>query len=101
MALRSLSTAKPVKMGVKWQGSRQTLTGTLFVNVATSFLTTHVAIDSNLSGGTQGQGGDIASRAMVDGLCAMAHITEGPPLRRRTSVLQFLRLDTPGRYGPK
>jgi hypothetical protein len=74
MALRSLSTAKPVKMGVKWQGSRQTLTGTLFVNVATSFLTTHVAIDSNLSGGAQGQG-DIASRAMVDGLCAMAHIT--------------------------
>ena len=62
-------------MVVKRKGSRQTLTGTLFVNVATSFLTTHVAIDSNLSGGTQGQGGDIASRAMVDGLCAMAHIT--------------------------
>jgi hypothetical protein len=75
MALRSLSTAKPVKMVVKWKGSRQTLTRTLFVNVATSFLTTHVAIDSNLSGGAQGQGGDIASRAMVDGLCAMAHIT--------------------------
>ena len=37
-------------------------------------MTTHVAIDNNLSGGAQGQGGDICSRAMLDGLCAMARI---------------------------
>jgi hypothetical protein len=74
-------------MVVKWEGRRATLTEKLFVDIATSFLTTHVAIDSNLSGGTQGQGGDIASRAMVDGLCAMAHIT--PVTAQNISVAVF------------
>jgi hypothetical protein len=60
-------------MVVKWEGRRATLTEKLFVDIATSFLTTHVAIDSNLSGGASGDG-NVASRAMVDGLCVMAHI---------------------------
>ena len=70
----SLSANKPVKMVVQWEGRRATLTEDLFVAIATSCLTTHMDIDSNLSGGSLGKG-DIASRAMVDGLCAMAHIT--------------------------
>ena len=54
-------------------GSPGDTNGETFRPIATSFLTTHVAIDSNLSGGASGQG-DVASRAMVDGLCVMAHI---------------------------
>jgi hypothetical protein len=62
MALLSLSANKPVKMVVKWEGRRATLTEKLFVDIATSFLTTHVAIDrNNLSGGASGHG-DVASR---------------------------------------
>jgi len=74
MALMRLSGNKPVKMAVHWKGRRATLTEKLFIDIATSFLTTHAAIDSSLSGGAPGQGGDVASRAMVDGLCVMAHI---------------------------
>jgi hypothetical protein len=51
MALVSLSADKPVEMIVVWKGRRATLTETLFIDIATSFLTAHVAIDSNLSGG--------------------------------------------------
>ena len=73
----SLSANKPVKMHVIWKGSRKTLTDNLFVDIATSFLTTHVAIDRNLLGGASVAGGksDFTSRAMVDVLCAMAKIT--------------------------
>ena len=54
MALMSLSAEKPVKMVVKWEGRRATLTEQLFIDIATSFLTAHVAIDRNLSGGAPG-----------------------------------------------
>jgi len=76
MALMRLSGNKPVKMAVHWKGRRATLTEKLFIDIATSFLTAHVAIDSNLSGGAPGQGGDVASLSMVDGLCAMADIVQ-------------------------
>jgi hypothetical protein len=77
MSLMKLIANKPIKMLVNWKGSRKTLTGKLFVDIATSFLTNHVAIDSNLSGGASAAPGkgDVASRAMVDGLCVMANIT--------------------------
>ncbi len=77
MALRSLSANKPVEMHVNWKGSQKTLTDNLFVDIATSFLTKHVAIDRNLLGGTSAAAGthDVASREMVDVLCAMAKIT--------------------------
>ncbi len=77
MALTNLSANKPVKMHVNWKGSRKTLTDNLFVDIATSFLTKHVAIDRNLLGGASAASGthDVASRAMVDVLCAMAKIT--------------------------
>jgi hypothetical protein len=71
MSIMRLSGNKPVKMAVRWKGRRVTLTEKLFIDIVTSFLTTHVAIYSNLSGGSPGPG-DVASRAMVDGLCAMA-----------------------------
>jgi len=54
MALVRLSASKPVKMVVDWKGRRATLTEQLFIDIATSFLTTHVAIDRNLSGGAPG-----------------------------------------------
>jgi hypothetical protein len=79
MALVKLSDNKPVKMHVNWKGiycSRKTLTGELFVDIETSFLTKHVAIDRNLLGGASaasGQG-DVASWSIVDVLCAMANI---------------------------
>jgi hypothetical protein len=76
MALMRLSANEPIKMLVNWKGSRKTLTDNLFVDIATSFLTTHVAIDRNLLGGASAAGkSDFTSRAMVDVLCAMAKIT--------------------------
>ena len=61
MALRRLSANQPVKMVVDWKGRRATLTEKLFIDIATSFLTAHVAIDYNLSGGAP-VNFDIASR---------------------------------------
>ena len=58
---------------------------------------THVVIDSNLSGGAPGQG-NVVSRAMIDGLCAMADIV---PVTAQVIVLQFLRLATAKAYGRK
>jgi hypothetical protein len=76
MALMRLSANEPIKMLVNWKGSRKTLTHNLFVDIASSFLTTHVAIDRNLLGGASAAGkSDFTSRAMVDVLCAMAKIT--------------------------
>jgi hypothetical protein len=49
MALVSLSADKPVEMIVVWKGRRATLTETLFIDIATSFLTAHVAIDTTCS----------------------------------------------------
>jgi hypothetical protein len=80
MAFRSLSANKPVKMHVNWKGSRKTLTDKLFVDIVTSFLTNHVAIDRNLLGGASAAGkSDFTSRAMLDVLCAMAKITTVAP----------------------
>jgi hypothetical protein len=72
MALLSLSDNKHVKMAVSWKGRRVTLTERLFIDIATLFLDTNVAMDINLSGGANK--GDVASRALVDGLCVMANI---------------------------
>jgi hypothetical protein len=50
MALMRLSDNKHVKMAVRWQGCRVTLTEKLFIDIATQFLDTNVAIASKLSG---------------------------------------------------
>jgi hypothetical protein len=73
-------------MAVNWKGRRETLTEKMFIDIATLFLDTNVAIDSNLSG--VASRGDIASRAMVDGLCAMANIVPVTAQAIGAAVLQ-------------
>jgi len=89
MALRRLSANQPVKMVVDWKGRRATLTEKLFIDIATSFLTAHVAIDTTCSA-CQGDYPHYYARWQISS-----------PLRRRSSVLQFLRLATANPYGPK
>ena len=102
MALRRLSTEKPVKMVVQWKGNRQTLTATLFVNVATSFLTTHLSHTCpSTATCPEERRGKVVTLPPGRWLMAYVRWHISPPLRRRTSVLQFLRLDTPARCGPK
>jgi hypothetical protein len=72
MALVRLSGNTHVKMAVLWKGRRVTRTEKLFIEIATQFLATNIAIGSNLSEGASK--GDIASWTMVDGACAMADI---------------------------
>jgi hypothetical protein len=72
MALMRISDNKHVKMAVFWKGRRVTLTEKPFIDITTQFLATNIALDINLSGGASK--GDVASQAIVDGLCAMADI---------------------------
>jgi hypothetical protein len=87
MTLLSLSGNTHVKMTFNWKGRRVTLVERLFIDIATNFLDTNVAIGINLSGGANT--GDVASRALVDGLCAMANIVPVTAQVISTAVFQI------------